>query len=480
VTTATLPVSPLVDTAPEVENTDGPLAAELASDHGLELDGWEAYCLDRSLGRRRTSQGWRWASRECGLVVPRQSGKGSILEARALHGLLVAGEELITWTAHEFKTANEAFLRCRQLLPEDHPQVRKVRYGNDEKSIELHSGQRLIFLARTGGSGRGFTGDCIIFDEAYALTDEQLAALFSTLAARPDPQIWYASTAGGPLAVVLRRIRDRGRVGDKRLSYLEWGAGGDDGEVDLDDREAWQAANPAMPHRIGEEFVEDERSTLSDEAFARERLSIWDPQRRQAIIPPDVWHGLGNDNSRPHGSVAFALDVPPEQDATSISVAAPSSVGGVHVELVEHDEGTSWAARRMAELAASWGPCGLALDPSGPAGSLLEKLRRELAEFGVDLEILDLVSGRRMAAACGAFYERVMGGSLVHPLQPQLAVAVDAGRRRKHGDAWVWHRRDTSSDISPLVASTLASYELDCRGWSPPKPPRSTTVKRLR
>jgi hypothetical protein len=134
----------------------------------------------------------------------------------------------------------------------------------------------------------------------------------------------------------------------------------------------------------------------------------------------------------------------------------------------------------MAELAASWGPCGLALDPSGPAGSLLEKLRRELAEFGVDVELLDLVSGRRMAAACGAFYERVMGGSLVHPLQPQLAVAVDAGRRRKHGDAWVWHRRDTSSDISPLVASTLASYELDCRGWSPPKPPRSTTVKRLR
>lgn len=471
-------VPPSIDTAPDVEHSDGGEAIELAADYGLDLDDWQQYSLHRTLGRRQASRGRRWAARECGLVVPRQSGKGSILEARALYGLWVVGEELITWTAHEFKTANEAFMRMRNLIGgESNPDVRKIRYGNDEKSIELRSGQRLIFLARTGGSGRGFTGDCIIFDEAYALTDEQLSALFSTLAARPDPQVWYTSMAGKVDAYVLRRIRDRGIASDERLAYLEWGAGD---HADLDDPEAWRRANPAMPHRIDEEFVEDERRTLSDDDFARERLCIWDSRRRQAVIGPDVWYGLGDEGSRPQDPVAFAVDVPPEHDQAAIAVAGFNAAGQLHVELIDYRSGTAWAPQRLAELVAAWQTCGLALDPSAPAGALLEPLRQKLSEHKVDVEP-DLVSSRRMAAACGAFYQRaVVDGSLTHLRQPELSAAVDAGRRRKMGDAWVWHRRDTESDISPLVAATLACYELDRHGWQPRPARQSTTVKRLR
>jgi phage terminase large subunit-like protein len=469
---------PQVETAPAYRHSDGPLAAEfVASDFGVELDDWEAYALERMLGRRQVDGGWRWASLENGLVVPRQNGKGAILEARALYGLFVVGERLITWTAHEDQTAREAFYRVVDLIGGDeHPKVKRVFYGNQERSIKLHSGQRLIFRTRTGGSGRGFSGDCVMFDEAFALSDEQLSALFSTLSARPDPQIYYASMAGRASSVVLRRIRDRGIAGDDWLSYLEWGAADN---VDLDDREVWRRVNPAEPHRITEEFIEAERATLSDEDFARERLCMWNPRQRQAPIPADVWFGLGDERSRPHDPVAFALDVPPEHDAASIAVAGPNAAGGVHVELVEYHAGTSWAPRRQAELAARWSPCGIALDAAGPAGSLLEPLKQALAELGVDIEV-DLVSGRRMAAACGAFYQRVRDGSLSHLGQPDLAVAVDAGRWRKMGDASVWHRRDTSSDISPLVAATEACYTLDRHGWQRPEPPRSTTVKRLR
>ena len=43
-------------------------------------------------------------------------------------------------------------------------------------------------------------------------------------------------------------------------------------------------------------------------------------------------------------------------------------------------------------------------------------------------------------------------------LYPVLAAAVGAGRRRVSGDVWTWERRDTLSDISPLVAATLTFH----------------------
>jgi hypothetical protein len=44
-------------------------------------------------------------------------------------------------------------------------------------------------MARSKGAGRGFTGHKIILDEAYALDDKHMAALFPTLTAVPDPQV---------------------------------------------------------------------------------------------------------------------------------------------------------------------------------------------------------------------------------------------------------------------------------------------------
>ena len=97
---------------------------------------------------------------------------------------------------------------------DNHPsfrrRVRQVYLQRGAESIELKNGKRLRFIARTGGSGRGFTADLVILDEAYALGDAEMAALLPTLSARPNPQIWYTSTAGLPTSVQLGRVRERG------------------------------------------------------------------------------------------------------------------------------------------------------------------------------------------------------------------------------------------------------------------------------
>jgi hypothetical protein len=65
-----------------------------------------------------------------------------------------------------------------------------------------------------------------------------------------------------------------------------------------------------------------------------------------------------------------------------------------------------------------------------------------------------------MRQACGAFYDAATDGSLVHIDSPLLNKAVANARKRNIGavadGGWGWSRKDAESDITPLVAVTLA------------------------
>jgi phage terminase large subunit-like protein len=263
---------PRIESVPPRVSSAGQEAVELAASAGIILDPWQAHVLDRSLGER---QDGKWAAFEVGVIVSRQNGKGTILEARELAGLFLFGEELLLHSAHEFKTASDAFRRIAHLI-EDNRQferhVKRIRTANGSEMIELKTGQRLRFVARSAGSGRGFTADTVILDEAYELGDAAMAALLPTLSARPNPQVWYASTAGNPFSVQLGRIRRRGmKGGDRSLAFFEWSATEDD---DPQDPAVWAKANPGMGYRITPEYIGREQAALSEEAFASERLSV--------------------------------------------------------------------------------------------------------------------------------------------------------------------------------------------------------------
>jgi phage terminase large subunit-like protein len=143
------------------------------------------------------------------------------------------------------------------------------------ESIEMKNGKRLRFVARSGGSGRGFSSDLVILDEAYELGDAQMAALLPTLSARPNPQVWYTSTAGFPTSTQLGLVRARGLRGDDpSLAFFEWSV--DPDNHDPADPRCWAQANPGMGIRITPEYIAKERAALSPPEFARERLSIGD------------------------------------------------------------------------------------------------------------------------------------------------------------------------------------------------------------
>ena len=113
-------------------------ATDLAKMAGLDLDPWQRTVLEGGLARRADG---RRAAFEIGLIVSRQNGKGAVLEALELAALfLLPDVKLILHSAHEFKTAAEAFLRIRALIA-DNPvfsnRVALIRTGAGTESIEL-------------------------------------------------------------------------------------------------------------------------------------------------------------------------------------------------------------------------------------------------------------------------------------------------------------------------------------------------------
>jgi phage terminase large subunit-like protein len=414
------------------------------------LDPWQECVLQGSLGEN----GNRWAAFEVGVVVSRQNGKGGILEARELAGVELFGERLIMHTAHELKTAEEARLRMEQICeasPDLDRQVKRVVRTNGKEAIEFRNGARIKYLARSKGSGRGFTGDLIVMDEAMFLSTGSMAALLPTLSTADNPQIWYTASAGLPESTHLAEVRHRALTGgDPSLAYFEWSV--EDG-TELDDVDGWYQANPAMGIRIDEAYVAAERAALADDDFARERLGLWVSDKTRQVLDPERWASCVDVESQPLDPVAVSVDVSPTRASASVAVAGARVDGMVHTEIIEHRPGLAWVVKRIVDLCATWQPSMVVIDPAGPAGSLIP----ELAEHGIDVRI---VRARDLGQACGMFYDLVEQGRLRHLGQVPLELAVAGAKRRPVGDMWAWHRKDVTVDITPLVASTLAVW-----GW---------------
>lgn len=425
-------------------------AIELAATAGLLLDPWQQHALRSSLAETKPN---KWAANEVAVIVPRQNGKGSILEARELAGLFLLDERLIIHSAHEFKTASEGFVRIKQLIegsPEFSKKVKRILSGHGNEGIELKSGSRLQFMARSRGSGRGFSGDCIILDEAFALTDAQMAAMLPTLSARPNPQIWYTSSAPLMDSVTLRRVCEKGRLGGAiRMAYMEWAA---ESDVASGDIEAWHASNPAMGYRLDLEFIRKEYETLDDATFRRERLGIWEIEDTSSVISMDLWNALANPASKIDGNkFVFSLDVSPARSTAAIGVAGFRSDGLTHVEVMDRRPDTHWVLPRFAELRAKWGPVTCVVDGRSAAGSFIGDLQ------ALDIDVVEATT-TDVIRFTGAFYDACQLGkaSLRHLGQPELNEAVAGSVQRMVGDAWLFDRKKPTADITPLVAVALA------------------------
>lgn len=450
-------------------------AIELADRYGVAggfpLDESQRFTLRVALGERADGT---WAASTVADFEPRQNGKNDTCAARELAGLLLFDEQLIIHTAHEFPTANESFLRLVAVFEnwdDLRRKVARIRYANGEQGIELLSGQRLKYRARTGGSGRGFAmADLVVYDEAQHLKAEHVAASGPARLANPNSQAWYMGSGGLETSSNAWRLRRRALAGGGgRLAYVEHTAEqvslvGDEVvsvRPEVLDRDAWALANSAYGRRITDEALFSLFEEMGPDLFGRECLCLWDPElgTEGSVIPALAWSACFDPNSEPVGPLSFALDVSPDRSSASIAVASGSGPDGTHVEVVDRRRGTGWLGERAVELQGRWGGK-LAVAKGSPAWSLQEEL--EAARVA-----LLPVSTEQHAQACGDLYDAIVGRQLRHIGQDELNAAVAGADRRFSGDAWLWSRRTSNVDISPLVAVTLAYWVAQKRPRKP-------------
>ena len=427
---------------------------------GMTLFPWQEHVLSQSLLRRESG---KWAAKDVGVIVPRQNGKGEIIIARELFGLYMLREKKIIHTAHEFKTAKEGLTKLQAVIMRS-PDLRAevdIKTGNTEPGVywkpDVRGGaspRAIQFVARSGGSGRGFTADLLIYDEAYALTSDMVEATSPTMAQVPNAQTWHLSSAGFAYSTELAGVRKRGLDADPDdpLYYAEWSV--DEDDFDPSDPVGWAQANPSIGfgHMEMEFFAgQYKKFKASDNVagFAREHLGVWEMRAANSEIPETQW-GLARDGESEIRGDRIVVGVEVSKDRrASIVVAGQAWDGRTQVELLKNGVVGPWVVEDVASLVERWDVLGVALDASGPAGALLS----DFAEAGVEVKPF----GTRMTAqASGAFKERVLAGRLVHLGQPVLDQAVLTSRQKKVGDLWMFDRESELADTSPLLAATIA------------------------
>lgn len=413
------------------------------------------------------------------IVVPRQSGKTTLVLAKAVHRARAWQRQRIAYAA---QTRNDS----RKKWEDDHlaaldasaygkrrPRLYKPRKTNGNEAILWDNGSMHGILATTKKSGHGPTLDEAFIDEAFAQIDWRLEqAVRPSMITKENAQLGVLSTAGeSPEASpYLWSKVESGREmlldldPSVRVAHFEWSAPDD---MDRADPATWLATMPALGITVSLDTIQAEFDDLPAEEFDRAYLNRWGTSAGKPVISDEIWNPLGTSEGM-LDPATLAIDTTPDGGWTTITAVGdadgdPTKAAG---SVVDHRPGTAWVVDRLVELHDRWGVKGIVLDPRGPAGALLTDLESR------DLPLI-LVTTTQYVRACAELLDAVQNGRLLHENDPILNAAVAGASRRKIDDAWKWTRTGSSADISPIVSLTLALYghqrpldDIDDEDWA--------------
>lgn len=449
---------------------------------GVTLDPWQRRDLAQWMA---VDASGNWAASEVGELVARQNGKGEILLAYDLLHLFVirrkdSRAKTVVHTSHEVKTNMEALQKLESVVranPQLMRRVSQIYTGNQEQGIRLkprpgqRRGDRIKFVARSKNSGRGFTADVLIYDEAQELGAAAHRALSYTLTTVKNRQEIYTGTVpeeGVNDYEIWEGIRDRGRAGTgvaSRTCWIEYSPVGSDDPVkakklDLADEAHWEASNPAIDVRVFRETIAEEleRDTSpSKEGFARERLSVW-PVRpaaevmKRSKLDLDAWKQHASESVMVEGEgVVLALALGPGNEYGSIGKAKRVDDDRIAVEHLRTDQGTRWIAKALKDAKAAHDDALIVLDPKN-AATVMSSLEREAVKFmAMNLD--------EIAAAHAQFVEYVNDGLVVHRPQGEVSKSLEFASTRAIGRAGLtWEQSDPKIPVSIAQAVTWAHW----------------------
>jgi hypothetical protein len=480
---------PRVEIYPPYLSSLGAEALDFARQLGMTPDPWQEDGIEIMLS---IGDDGLWNCATYAELAVRQNGKGVLGEIRVLAGLYLFKEQGILWSSNRYKASLKAFKRVLGWIEGSDELMRRVKRVNKthgEEGITLHgpnpkrvTGEaEFACVARSEQSGRSFTIDTNIVDEALAFTEDQAGGLFFAKSAVQNAQTIYLSSP--PLRtdkkIVIFKVRRTALSGKStRLGFRDWGIAQTMEQaaevdrltgrpkIDIYDERIWAATNPAYPHRISRATILDELGNIDPVTFARERLGAWPPMPIEdsgdTVIPMAVWRDLLDADSQPKAPLCIGIDVDPSGTGAALVGYALREDGLGHTEVLAARPGVTWvagAAYVMKELHDCW----FVLDAQGPAKSLIPELRRvgiappddpAEPEFGN----LKIMRANDVAEAWGGFRDAAAAGGFRHRGQGQLDAALSSAAVRDLGEAQALTRRTSSGSISALVGAAAARW----------------------
>lgn len=419
---------------------DAEFGIELVQNYIISPYDWQADILRCWLARNDDG---KYACQTDGLLVPRQNGKTkAVLAGRMMIGAIFYGEK-IRYSAHRVDTMTEMFDLFIDLFgdprinedlwqyPELAKLVKKRSCKNGDLKIKFFNGAVIYFVARSRGSGRGYTVDVNIFDEAQYMTDEDLASSLPAQSASPsaNPAVIYAGTPPDYEETdgeVFGRVRENGINGVPTVSWHEWSV---DEVGDVGDRSRWYETNPNLGRSLLEIAVENEYLSFAPLKFAIERLGYWPDVSLAKIINIARWRSLAVDTpiDAPDKMAIGVKFVPSGQVCVA---TAAMKAGTVNVELsinADTDEGIEDIVKRIAAVKSR---CAfIAIDGKSGAGELEERLLKA----GVPRAAVGQMGPKDAATAATMLVNGINEKTITHITNSVLDASAENAEKRKIG-----------------------------------------------
>lgn len=435
-------------------------AIELAAAGGVELLPWQAERVRDILGLQTSSD---YQATRCGFAVPRQSGKGVILEVVALAKTVLLGERVL-WTAHEVRTMQDSFARFRALLeatPSLAATVESVRAANGQERIAFKNGAEVKFSARSKSATRGLGFRSIICDEAQELDYLTLGAMLPTLSGQGAARTQLILTGTPPYSAKGEVFADTRASAygdaDDRLSWSEWSC---DPEDRLDDPAVWAKTNPSLGTVIRVEKIADELAALQARpaVFRRERLGEFGRSGDDALALDEGDWLAGSISVFPKRldtARVIGIDCTYNAEMTTLIEAAMFPDGYVGFAVLDAAPGLAWVADALAKLKEQDRRVIVTFDPIR-TGDLTADLREVGIRDGGDKRRVVPVSSRDLTLACDGLVRAVREGKVLHA-DPRLDAAAAGATRSTFDDGKGWKLVGVNgADVSPLIAGALA------------------------
>lgn len=423
--------------------TFGGRLAKIAELVGQPFMPWQSYVAD--VGCELDERGLP-AYREVVVTVPRQSGKTTLFVSWQVDRCVNWGRpQRSVFTAQTGKDARDKWLD--ELFPllrnsKLSPLLEQINQGMGNESVQFRTGSLIRLLSTSASSGHSKTLHQAVMDEIWHDQDDRREqGLRPAMITVPDAQLLVCSTAGTQASTVLNRKVQVGRQATledtgKGVAYFEWSAPDD---WDPADEDSWWTFMPALGHTIGPEAIRTERESMSPSEFLR-AYGNRPTGGADLVIPGEVWRRVCDPAGSPAEPLRFGMDVAGDRSSASIVACGANNV----LELVDQRPGTAWVQERCNELTRKHGTQ-VAIDFGGPAGVLADGLDRCVR-----------LQGRDVIQACGAMYDAIVEAAVTFRLDDAMTAAVEGVVKKPVGDQWVWSRKASLVDVTPLMAATLA------------------------